>query len=311
MPSVPAPRRPRLAALSLLFLLPGCATAPRSGPPRPASIASIERCFAVDTLPPAVRAVAERVLLEAGDGEALYTLAGGLKPISPGRSFSYPVLPALPLDTLTALDELRRATRALSCGDIGVFVQPFTALQFRGDDEARRAAQVVVFHRSAVAALVRRHATYFGTLGITPAADVREVVAAVENAPRADRWRGYGLLFGYPEDAVQFFVDAGLVGDSTGAIVPRDFVRIETFTKFPERAGEPATLSSFEYAVPRGRGISEADRRLQALAAPIYARYLSARALHARDDSTGAVALWREWLRPQATERPDRGRVSP
>ncbi len=262
-------------------------------------------CFRVDSLPADVRSLAERVLLEAGDGEALYTLAGGLKPISSGRSFSYQIAPAVPAAMLDSLEQLRRAIAALSCGNIGAFVHVFTATQSRADGQMTRVAEIIVFHRPSVAATISRHSQFFGTLGITPSADVREVLAAVENAPRAARWRGYGLLFGYPEHAVNFFVRAGIEGDSTGTLVPRDFLRIETFRKFADGEGKPPTLSSFVYAVPKGASEQQDDRLLREAAAPVYARYLRERSEHVRSDSSGAIALWRAWL-TNVTPQPNR-----
>jgi hypothetical protein len=204
--------------------------------------------------------------------------------------------PAPSLAALDSLDTLRRAVRVISCGDIGAFVHVFTATSSNADSTTRRAAEVVLYHRGRVADVVRTHAAFFAALAITPSADVREVLAAVENAPRAARWRGYGLLFGYPEDAVDFFVRAGVEGDSTRAIVPRDFRRIETYRKFPAGRDEPPTLSSFVYAVPKGAEESAADRALREAAAPIYARYLRERARLVVGDSAGALVLWREWL---------------
>lgn len=290
----------RRAALALLLGGLGATSACRAvrSTPVTSSPASLgtARCFTHDAEPPAVIALADRVLLEAGDGEALYTLANGLKPLSSGRSFLLQTAPAPNASTLDSLDLLRRAMRVLDCGPIGAFVHVFTAPSTTGDSITRRAAEVVLFHRGRVAEAVQAHVAFFATLAITPSADVREVLAAVENAPRADRWRGYGLLFGYPDEAVDFFVRAGIEGDSTRAIVPRDFRRIETYRKFPAAREESPTLSTFVYAVPKGAVESAADRALREAAAPIYARYLRERARLVVGDSAGALALWREWL---------------
>ena len=240
--------------------------------------------------------LADRVLLEAGDGEALYTLANGLKPLSSGRAFSLQTAPAPRAAALDSLDQLRRAVRVLRCGEIGAFVHVFTATSSTADRITRRAAEVVLYHRGRVAEVVRTHAAFFATLAITPSADVREVLAAVENAPRAERWRGYGLLFGYPDEAVDFFVQAGIEGDSTGTIVPRDFRRIDTYRRYPAMRDAPPTLSSFVYAVPKGAPESAADRALREAAAPIHARYVRERARRIVGDSAGALVLWREWL---------------
>lgn len=278
----------------LAWLAAGCVARPATL--APVAHVEVPACFPVDTLPPALRALAERVLLEAGDGEALYTLAGGLKPLSSGRSFSFEIAPVLEGNRVDSLEQLRRATNALTCGDIGASVHLFAAVQRRRDSTQHRVGEVVVFHRASVAATVARHREFFATLGITPSADVREVLGAVENASRMARWRGYGLLFGYPDHAVDFFVRAGIEGDSTGTIVARDFLRIETFRKSPVEQGQPPTMSSFVYAVPKGSGETEADRRLRAAAAPVYARYVHERNRTVIADSSGAITLWRRWI---------------
>ncbi|MCC6245048.1 MAG: hypothetical protein IT353_19550 [Gemmatimonadaceae bacterium] len=253
-------------------------------------------CFPLDALAADDRRVAEQVLLEFSDREGLYTLAGGLKPVSSDvRDLSFRVAPSVDSVALGRVEQLRRVTAALSCGEITTFVQIFTATSPGRAQDVMRNATLVIAHRASLRALIVRQRSYFAALGITPSADPRDVVSAVENASRAERWRGYGLLFGYPDEAVEFFVNAGVEGDSTKRLVPRDFRRIETFFKFPESRGATPTMSSFVYAVPKGAPDSDGDRRLRAQAAPIYAKYVTARAAHIRADSTGAAALWREW----------------
>ncbi len=275
------------------------ASAGRASPRTRDGIVASDPCFAVEALPAADRALAERVLLEFSDREGLYTLADGLKPISSDvRDLQLRIAPTLDTVRLAELERLRRIAPALSCGEIGVFVQVFTATFTGRDSSTARSSSMVLYHRRALAQAIARHAAFFATLGITPSADPRDVVGAVENAPRDARWRGYGYLFGYPDDAVDFFVRAGIVGDSTKALVPRDFRRIDTFTKYPERQGGPPLNSSFVYAVPKGAADSDGDRALRAAAAPVYARYVAMRARHVGADSSGAVALWRAWLRP-------------
>lgn len=259
--------------------------------------ASDTRCFPIESLAPGDRDVADRVLLEFSDREGLYTIATGLKPMSSDvRDLSFRVAPTLDSTALERVDQMRRVSDALTCGELTTFVQVFTATSPGRERDTMRNATMVIAHRASMRALIVRQRAYFATLGVTPSTEPRDVVAAVENAPRAERWRGYGLLFGYPDDAVDFFVRAGIEGDSTKRIVPRDFRRIETFHKFPETRGGPPVTSSFVYAVPKGAADSEGDRRLRDAAAPIYARYVTQRARFVRPDSTGVTQLWRDWF---------------
>jgi hypothetical protein len=284
--------RPLLGAF--LLALAGCSTAVSTSRVAGPSNATTGACFDTRGADPARVRRAESLLLDASDGEGLYTLAGGLKPLSSGRAFTVRIAPTLDRAALDSLEQVRHTLALLHCGDIGAFVHAFTAPQ--GDSIVRRSFDVIVYHRPSVARAIAQHAEFFGTLGVTPGADVREALAAVENAPRAERWRGYGVLFGYPDDAVDFFVRAGVEGDRTQTIVPRDFRRIETYRKFPVERDGPPVASSFVYAVPKDAPESSADRTLRDAAAPIYARYVRERARRITADSTGALALWRAWL---------------
>jgi hypothetical protein len=236
------------------------------------------------------------MLLALSDGEGLYTVAGGLKPISSDfLNLTVRIQPTLDRERLDSLARLRDLTARLACGDVGLFVQVFTAPSPGRADTVYRVASVVAYHRAASRRAVERHADFFAMLGITSNADARSVIAAIENADRGPRWRGYGYAFGYPQPAVDFFVEAGLRGDSLSALVPRDFRRIETFRKFPEHQGGPPTLASFVYAVPKGAPESAADRELRERAAPIYAEYVQRRARWV-GEANGIIELLREWI---------------
>jgi hypothetical protein len=289
------------AAASLAAIVTACASAapprPASAPEAPSRLAAAP-CFPVEALPSVERQRAEEVLLAMADGEGLYTLAGGLKPVSSGVSISVQIAPELDVTKLAEMDMVRRALAAIRCGEIGAFLHVFTDAS-PGERRTIRSAEVVLFHRASVVKAIERHAEYFGKLGITPSADPREVLAAVENASRGERWRGYGLLFGYPDEAVDFFVAAGLDGDTANAVVPRDFKRIETWKKYPDKKDGPPTISAFVYAVPKGAAETPSDRALREAAAPIYARYADQRPRFVRPGSSeGAAALWRAWLMP-------------
>ncbi len=199
-----------------------------------------------------------RLLLAFGDREGLYTLAGGLKPISSDvGDLTLRIAPTLDSAALERLDRQRRITAAMHCGEIGMTVEVFTATQQRRDSSEVRVTSLVLFHRGAVRRTIEAHRAFFATLGVTPSTDPREVIGAVENAPRAPRWRGYGYLFGYPDDAVDFFVTAGEEGDRTGALVPRDFRRIDTYLRVPANDGP---MSTFVFAVPKGTAPSAAEQ---------------------------------------------------
>jgi len=159
--------------------------------------------------------------------------------------------------------------------------------------EVRRGSTLIVAHRAALRAEVERHREFWRGLGVDPLTSPEEVLRAVEQAPRADRWRGYGYVFGYPQTAVDFFVSAGLRGDSLDTLIPRDFRRIETYRKFPGRSGAPPTESSFVYAVAKDAPESPVDSALRNAAAPIFADYLRIRP----DSMVPIETVLRNWSR--------------
>lgn len=171
------------------------------------------------------------------------------------------------------------------------------------DGDSVRSASVAVGHRAAIAAVVARHAAFFAGIGITPDQPLGEMLALVDVAPRADRWRAYGLLFGYPDEAVEFFVTAGIRGDATRAVEPRDFRRFPTWRKFAPPAGSTDSLTSFVYAVPRGAAWSAGDSTLARATAPRYAGYARWRN-EAPRTGADAVRFWRSRLGTSAPAPP-------
>jgi len=286
----------RLLTVSLSMTVVVSCGAATSGTPRTGGLRPVATsCFDVSTLSPADQRVADEILREFADREGLYTLAGGLKPISSDvRDLQLRIAPALDTIVLATLEQQRRVAAALTCGDIGVMVQVFTATQRTRDSADVRNTSMVVYHRGALRAMIARHQPFFASLGVTPSMTPQEILAAVENAPRAPRWRGYGYLFGYPDVAVDFFVQAGEEGDRTGKLVPRDFRRIETVYKFASGNGD--SLSTFVYAVPKGAVSTAEEEQLRQRAAAILGEYRTRRAKAVDQGGAGALALWRAWL---------------
>ena len=216
------------------------------------------------------------LIRDAADQEAIYTLAGGLKPMSSGiwqGSFE------LDNPDLTEIRDVRRALTHL-CNDVW-----YADVQvFEHADEGERQAQAFVVHRDAFARMIERHETYWSPLGITPCTHPAEVVAIVDRMPRPDRWRGYGYLFGYPDHAVDFFVEAGMAQDDDGEIglgKDREFIQIPTHA---------ADSGRFTYAVPLGHVSTPADRALAERASLILAAYEERRSrMHDVDDAVDAL----------------------
>ncbi|MEM0962373.1 MAG: hypothetical protein AAGK21_07575 [Bacteroidota bacterium] len=291
-------RRPGLLLL-LALLVSACAPAALvpEAPLASASGAVPDDCFALTALAEGDRVLADSILAAGLDHEGLFTLAAGLKPISTLHQESLPlarpasvpagVRDAAPVGfgaSATRVAQLYRVADALRCGSVETVVVPF-ARPFKGN----KTLQVVAVDRQRVDAVLARDARFWAALGLTPGADPTLVVSVVEHAQAYDRWRGYGYLFGYPEDAVTFFVEAGRQRDSTGQFVARDFVHA------PVHARE---TGHFTWAVPEGHALTEADSLRLAAAADLLAAYRQRRPDYLRADSTVRAAdLLRDWAR--------------
>lgn len=228
--------------------------------------------------PPTADALARGIL----DGEALYTVTGGLKPVSDG--FWQTRFPATQ-DTSPEVDAARERLAALPLGpdlEAGVYV-------FATAFDGKKSASAFVAHKPSLRALVVRRADVFEPLGITPDTPPRQVMERIDRAPRSARWRAFGLVFGYPEYAVEFFVGAGGKQAETKTFVERDFLQLPTFASDEGR---------FVYAVPKGHAERDEDRVLRAATADVFARYRAWRCVYLDQYNLGAVELLRNWITP-------------
>jgi hypothetical protein len=252
----------------------------------PAAGASHCECFPTERLPADLRARSEALLLEALDSEALYTIIGGLKPMSSGfASFKFSV----EKPDLAQIEETRRMLSVWRCGDmLYADVQHFAAMY---DDEKTkekiRFAEAVVFNRPALAGRIGQYPDFFAPYGITPSAHPMEVLMTIEHSQQSHRWRGLGSLYGFPLYAVDFFVAAGEGEQRTGKFVERDFYSIPTFV---------AAERQFVWAVPKGHEDRDEDRVIKSRAASILAEYQKRRALYIGPGKRGVVKMLRDWL---------------
>jgi hypothetical protein len=240
-------------------------------------------CFPFESLPAPLKTRAETLLLKALDGEALYTIAAGIKPMSSGI-IGLQIEVANP--DLTEADALRTIFSAWTCdGVIRAALHPFAAVY-----EGKRPLDAVVFNLPRMRQLLTGRAAFFGPYGLSPASDPLEALMAIEHDQTTARLRGYGYLFGYPDYAVDFFVSASDSQKATGVFVERDFISLPTVL------GE----RRFVYAAPKGHQPNQEDIALRAAVDKIYREYVARRARHIKDGSAaGVLPLIREWLADQ------------
>lgn len=226
------------------------------------------------------------LLCKALDEEALFTVAGGLKPVS--ISFWSQWLDVGAPD-LAPLRAVRAALAPWRNDELWADV-----LAFDEAHDGKRAVQAYVVDRRALARTLQEHAAFFAPYGLAPDTHPAEVVAVVERMPRLDRYRGQGLLYGYPRHAIEFFVAAAATQADGEGVAPRWFVQIPTFAMPTGR---------FVYAVPPDHVDNDADVALRDAAAKILARY---RQLRAATDLSSPAALQDlvERLRAEFAPRP-------
>lgn len=259
MPTLARPFAPLLA----LLLVACSATAPPSTPTNASASA--------------ITADSARVLLAALDSEALYTIAGGLKPVSEG--FWHGNVPSAQPD-LAAVSTARAALAPWRNDTLWADVHVFHEAH-----DGKRAARGYVVDRRALADLLRGQAAFFAPFGLGPDTHPAEVMAVVERLPKLDRHRALGLLFGYPQHAIEFFLAAEVARAAGDEPAPRRFVQIPAFV---------SPTGRFVYAVGKDDPERAEDRELAAAAAPRLQRYRELRATIREDDAEALIALTRQ-----------------
>jgi cytochrome c peroxidase len=256
-----------------------------AGAPQATAGVPSAQCFPVEQLSAEDRAKADALFLRILDGEGLYTVAGGVKPMSSG--FLRFALDAANPDP-ARLNEDRRLLQSFRCGEeVFATVQHFQqSYENPKTGRRERSYEGVVFAREALRRRITALSSFFAPLGLGTESHPMEVLMALEYSPKGPRWRGLGLLYGYPPAAVDFFVDAGLSQEKDGKFVERDFLSFPTF----ERADRGVV-----YAVPKGHAETAEDREFRARLGRILAEYRARRERFIGEGKPGAAALLRDW----------------
>lgn len=196
--------------------------------------------------------------------EGLYTVMGGLKPMSTAIQFE------LEIDSITQnyldgemantrLQNLRNALDLMETDVIGFAIIPFK--QIYGD---KRVFQVLIYHNSSVREKIRSNSEFYLKRGILPNTPIAQVLTVTEFDVALPRFRSYGYLFGYPAHAVDFFVESADHQEKTEEFVKRDFFQI------PVSSREDG---HFVYAVPKGYEPASIDLELKNQALELLERY--------------------------------------
>jgi len=184
--------------------------------------------------------MADSLLSLAFQNEALYSIHGQLKPISTVAQFSMQLdsLTGLPLDSTDfyRFTQLQRLANWLSNDQFDFVITPFTRLF-----NHQRTMQMLVVNRPKLAEELKGRKEFWFFWGFVPGSSPAVVITVVENAKKYRRFEGYGYLFGYPQYAVDFFVEAAQSQDETGEFVSRSFFQMPVYSGQDGR---------FVYAIP-------------------------------------------------------------
>jgi hypothetical protein len=236
--------------------------------------------LSTETLDEKSKKLSDELLFKALDSEAFYTLVGQLKPVSEGFWGGYfSVDPA----ELTEIEQVRAALRswnvpAMFFADVLVY----ESLQY-----GQCYASAYVVHVPSLKNLIERESDFFARWGITVNTPPNEIMMTIERSRQPDdRWRGFGLVFGYPKHAIDFFVTAGMHQRTSGEFVERDFRQVATFAG---RSGR------FVYAVPKLSKPGPDDILLQRRAVVLLSEYKRLRPQYVAPTKNPS-GLLRDWM---------------
>lgn len=240
-------------------------------------------------------AIADSMLAHALDHEAIYTLLDTLKPMSSVKFLQYKIVsdsstPA-GAERIVSNDSLlkdiktyQRICNTLSNGDWQFIVVPF-AMTYNGN----RNIEIYVVRKSRFKSLLHQKQLFFGQWGFTADADPATVLPIVEYEKKYNRFRAYGYLFGYPDYAVDFFVNAAITSDTDTSIhlVPRDFFAIPVYA---------SEKGYFTYAMPKNHQPTSVDSSTYYKAMRTLETYKAKRQQYInKNGGLNATALWRDW----------------
>jgi len=221
--------------------------------------------------------------------EALFTLLGPVKPMSSLVTFRLPLVRTDTVDPereaayakrIRDLEELTVSLNAIDLPDLR-----FILIPYKNASQSSRLLQVSVVRLSVLDSLLAAREDFFGRFGFVRGTAPEVVVNSIEFSDQKERWRAYGHLFGYPDYAVDFFVDAGIHHDETGEFVKRDFFQIPTYSR---------SDGHFVYAIPKGhRPSREVDSALYYRAKHVLDSYKAVRPKYARPDNPDKVDAYR------------------
>lgn len=192
--------------------------------------------------------LADTLIMKALDNEGLYTVLGQLKSMSGVSGLQLSIaqkdsslkgirnVSDVNSSDLQKLKKYQRVVNALQFGDLKFIISPFKVSQ-----NGQRNIQISLYRKSLVDSLINANLSFYGQFGFVSGTQAEILINTTEYESKYDRFRSYGYLFGYPEHAVSFFVDAAISNDQTGNFVKRSFFQIPVHSNLK---------GHFVYAIP-------------------------------------------------------------
>jgi len=218
------------------------------------------------------------------DHEALYTLLANVKPISDLVDFDFFIdntnsalstssnfLTTGELDNFDRFLTIQKAVNLIQIPDIKVVMNPFWR------NPKILSVQLKVVRISSLDSLLKAKENFFGQFGFVPGSDPYLVVNTIEFSDRYERARGYGYLYGFPDYAVDFFVEDYKNAVSTGKFGERNFFRIPDYSN---------KNNNFAYVYPKNVKPTSVDSALYYRANSVLEQYRKIRPVYTNADGT-------------------------
>ena len=217
-------------------------------------VAEYKNCFNLSALNELERVLADSLLYNSLNNTGLHTFTSTLKPMSDITSFRWQVESEDGDDhpSIAFIDEyiqLNRISEAISCGPLETVLTPFKRL-----NNGERYVQMRVYRSDAVNRVIKEYPEFWSQWTFAEGSNPAIIIQTMEYESSSSRFRGYGYLYGYPEHAVDFFVEAAESESETGEFITREFIQM------PVLSGR---TGMFVYAVPEDHEMNEADLAIE------------------------------------------------
>jgi hypothetical protein len=235
-------------------------------------------------LSPEEKGIADTLIMKALDNEGLYTVLGQLKSMSSVSNLQLSVAQkdssvkgARQVSDVNSADiqklkKYQRVVNALNFGDLKFILSPFKI-----NSKGQRNIQINLYRKSLIDSLVNANQSFYGQFGFVGDTQAEILINTTEYESSYDRFRSYGYLFGYPEHAVSFFVEAAISNDKTGVFVKRNFFQIPVHSNLK---------GHFVYAMPLDSKPGPIDSAIYKRAEHSLKTYHKLRNVYMRPDSS-------------------------